>query len=796
MGRARDSDGASTARIVRRAVLAALAVGLLSSPTALAAFPGRDGELAVQPSSGGGIELVRPDGAGANRICAQATLCGRPVAPRFSPNGRGIVFQDATTGQVGIVAPDGTCLWCLIGRRLTGYRGSAAQFAADDAVTLVHRPNAALDRVRLAGGRAERVAAGRVSAAVSSAGGELAFVRGTEIDVRAADGAQRRLTRGAAPAWSPTGSSLAFDRGGQVWTIGIARARARPRRLARGSSPAWSPDGHRIAYLGAGGRLYTISASGGPRTAVGTVRGRSVDWQPLPRRRDPCGGGPGRVVAQNAEAVVREHATGSRSSAQVSFSGCLRLTGVRRTLLHGPHYERCQSSVDLAGVAIAGRFATLGLHACDHAGPSCQDSVIGFDLGGGARSTLSSTTDGSCQRAIDSVHVSSVGFSAWRVSTSLGPAYAAVTAIACPTASLCVAGDENSNVVTSTDPSGGAPAWVPTGVRQTPLNPITGISCPTAGFCLATTAGGVLTSTDPTGGPGAWTFAAVDLSQRLGEPSCPTVSFCAVAVNGPASSPGQLLISTDPTGGPTTWTETQVSAHGLSGLSCPTAGFCAATDAAGEVIVSQSPAAGAATWTATQLPVTALGHVSCASTSLCVAQGPVAGELLASADPGAPTPAWVPTALGGSEPLSQISCATASLCVAAGDGPALFTSADPAGGAAAWTASTLPGRAEAVGLSCPSASLCAIASADGHALVSTDPLAGAYTAIPIDGAPCFEALTACRAERLYVHDDRGTRVLDAAPYGSGAVIGNVALAGNSLTATWAHAGSPRLASLG
>jgi hypothetical protein len=72
-------------------LVAAPALWLASS--ALAAFPGADGLLAVQSASGGGILLVNGDGGVVRRICQVKATCGTPRRPRWSPDGRAIVFS-------------------------------------------------------------------------------------------------------------------------------------------------------------------------------------------------------------------------------------------------------------------------------------------------------------------------------------------------------------------------------------------------------------------------------------------------------------------------------------------------------------------------------------------------------------------------------------------------------------------------------------------------------------------------------------------------------------------------------
>jgi Tol biopolymer transport system component len=103
----------------------------------------------------------------------------------------------------------------------------------------------------------------------------LAFVRGGDVWTIAADGTQaRRLLRSAyAPAWSPDGSRLAFvsRRSGdeEIW---VARADATGvRRLTRNPgpdlSPAWSSDGRRIAWSRSG-EIWTMNANGSGQKRV------------------------------------------------------------------------------------------------------------------------------------------------------------------------------------------------------------------------------------------------------------------------------------------------------------------------------------------------------------------------------------------------------------------------------------------------------------------------------------------------------------------------------------------------
>lgn len=124
--------------------------------------------------------------------------------------------------------------------------------------------------------------------------GRLAFVRGrgamARIWVRAADGAEKRLTTATlpenAPAFSPNGAQLAYT---QATEFGVT---LRVRTLATGADHAivtdrvaerlaWSPDGTRLAFSSAGGRsgVFVTPADGRWVNVASLVRGDPA-WSP------------------------------------------------------------------------------------------------------------------------------------------------------------------------------------------------------------------------------------------------------------------------------------------------------------------------------------------------------------------------------------------------------------------------------------------------------------------------------------------------------------------------------------
>ena len=57
---------------------------------------------------------------------------------------------------------------------------------------------------------------------------------------------QHRLRLGTHPSWSPSGSQLAFDRGGVIYTMSDHGQKVR--RMTRGTHPVWEARGRTIAF--------------------------------------------------------------------------------------------------------------------------------------------------------------------------------------------------------------------------------------------------------------------------------------------------------------------------------------------------------------------------------------------------------------------------------------------------------------------------------------------------------------------------------------------------------------------
>jgi WD40-like Beta Propeller Repeat len=749
------------------------------TPTALASFPGRDGNLVV--ATGSGLESVNPASGVASFVCADAALCGDPAKPRFSPNGAAIAFTDTATDRPVVVASDGSCLWCLLGARLTTLTGSESAFEAGGrSVTLARN---GLWSVSLTGGKPRRLVKGRVGDAVWSVRGVLALVRGGWIWVgRPGHGNLRRLARGDSPSFSPNGARLAFVRAGYVRILAVHGGGQR--RLVEGESPAWSPDGRQIAYIGPASAVEIVAVRGGRPQRVGAVSGSALDWQPLPAAvHQPCTPPRGStVLASSSGAVVYSH--GRDHLGVPDVYGCLE--ALDRTQLLATSYDSPYFATFVA-VRLAGRFVVVESEYSK--GGAAYDATM-YDLSTGAATELGEAGElygGGYVSGLDSLVLDSSGFAAWRQTTQV-PFPEPISAVSCPSPSLCVAGDWAGDILTSTNPASGRSAWSMAPISAGFGPEVSDLSCPSASLCLGLGSNyRLLSSADPTGGASAWAQVNIDPEDFLDALSCPSASLC-VAVD-----VGDVLISTDPTGGATAWARTSIG-QGIVGydISCPSVSECVATVTQGDILSSTDPTGGASAWTKTQISQGNVGAISCPSVLLCVVSGP-GGSVLTSTDPTGGASAWNETQIDPGNGVTAISCPSVSLCVAVDADGNILTSRDPAAGVGAWSsASVEPGRV-LYDISCPSLSLCVVGDDKGDVLTSTDPTGGAnaWSIAGVDMPPCASQTTACLSDQLYARDDQGTRAADSAPLGDGNLIDDVALDGDSLVLNWTRDGTPQ-----
>jgi hypothetical protein len=765
----------SAARCPLVASLAPAACALvIAASGAQAAFPGANGVLAVQPRTGGGIVLVGADGRGARRVCTDRRSCGVPRRARWSPDGRSLVFAGPA---IKIIYPDGSCLNCQFGA------APNPAFGPDGTViSFIHGGHMVVDGID--GIRQKSPPPGAASDAVWSAGGALAVVRDGAIWA-GRPGRVRRIAAGSQPSWSPEARLIAAVQRG--WVV-IMRLRDRHvRRLARGSSPAFSPDGLWIAYVASDQRLTIVAAAGHVAARrVSTIRAVSVDWQPRPIKPSPaCAAPPGSTILANSpDAIVTGDGLplpplGFSIAPPIAYMGCLHADGRERLLER--FSDNSVDSADWVGpVVLAAPYAALVLDFNDeHYDTGQTGTVQVFDLRSGLltkRGGETSTCFDLWERCdsssgFDPVLLGSDGVSATHSQTlvPLGANAIGLQQLSCPPAGTsCIALDQDSRLFASSDPAGGAAAWMPSGVR------LSSVACPSVSLCVGT-GGKVYASTDPSGGAGTWMPVADVAADSV---SCPAATLCVGS-----RYDGSVVTSTNPTGGTSAWSTAHIDDTGaLDAVFCSALPECFITDSSHNVLTSTNPVGGARAWSrSTRTPAFTSGV--CPTSDLCVAAN--GNQIFTTTDPA--NESWTQTRVADS--LDSIACASSSLCLAVGGNGAVDVSTDPARGV--WTHTTIdPGRL-LTAVACSSSSLCVVGDHAGHIIASTNPSAAqpTWTTALIDGDPCTDT-TPCSDEAIQTSDRTGMHTIDTTHLpGTGPFLTHLTLTADLLS--WSHTGTPR-----
>ena len=760
---------------------AAVALGLLFASPALAAFPGANGVLAVQPVSGGGIVLVGANGQGAHRICTVKAACGTPRRPRWSPDGRAIVFAGPA---IRIVYPDGSCMNCQFGAAANPVfkpGGTVISFIQRhlrvtlDGIDGVREPSARL---------------GSATDAVWAVDGQVVVVRDGWLWV-VHTGEVHRLAPGSEPSWSPRGDRIvAVQRG---WVVIIRVGDRHVHRVARGGAPAFSPDGRWIAYVAPDHRLTIVAADGGRSRLVGHVEALSVDWQPIPHGPNPgCVPPPGSTVLAGApDAIV----TGDGPHPPFGFSfappdaymGCLPADG-RERLLERFIGNNVDNATWVKSAVLAAPYAALVAHSEDEHYGGSSDEVQVFDLRSGLRRRDLGGEADSCEGLVCTdlaqFVLGSDGVSAARtyLVAPLGSLSTPFVAAACaPGSTVCLAAVEAGGLLTSNNPTGGAGSWSAGNIAAP--DGLSAMACPGVSLCVAGAVADIYWSTDPAGGASAWRATKLNGSPLDAVSiTCPTTTLCVMT-----SANGTVDTSTNPAGGTAAWTVAQIDPpNALDGVVCSAEPRCFVTDSAGAVFTSADPTAGPAAWTRSRTtPAFTAG--TCPTSSLCVTVG--TGEIATSTA----TDAQVWKRQPIPENLVSVSCPSGSLCVAVGDQGALYISTDPASGT--WSHTIIDHGLNLSSVSCASASLCVATDGNGHVVTATDPVGGpsAWTPTLLEGDSCTDG-HACSIESIEASDKTGLHAVDSSRLpGSGPFLSGLTLNGDTLS--WTDAGSPRSVSL-
>ncbi|MGH2853324.1 MAG: hypothetical protein ACRDLF_03920 [Solirubrobacteraceae bacterium] len=319
---------------------------------------------------------------------------------------------------------------------------------------------------------------------------------------------------------------------------------------------------------------------------------------------------------------------------------------------------------------------------------------------------------------------------------------ASILGVSCASTTLCLAVDNAHDVLISTEPTN-THAWVTTGSHERGGGTFRAVACPSASVCLAAEEYGVYTS-DPTGkSPDIWTQRferpfpeildpGVEYLGPLASISCASATFCIANLDS-FNDFDRLASSTDPA---SAWHavvgEGRIVGSGnhrpppnqyddpILGVSCASESLCVAVDAAGNTITSTDPASSGSMWTIAPVETQPIWGISCPSSSLCVAIDH-AGDVLTTTDPTTSTPSWTITDADGTNHLIGISCASESLCVAVDAAGNVLSSTDPAGGPGAWSVVPADPGHTLTSVSCTPAvaGLCVAVDNAGYAVTST-----------------------------------------------------------------------------
>ena len=323
------------------------------------------------------------------------------------------------------------------------------------------------------------------------------------------------------------------------------------------------------------------------------------------------------------------------------------------------------------------------------------------------------------------------GAGTWHDTDVLGSNF--LGGLACASPAMCVAVTGGS-VVTTTSPGGGPSAWNPAEIDG--VNTIASLYCAGLVFCFGgDDEGNLLDSTNPAaGGP---TFGRLPIGGTNGvftAFSCPVFTFCVAA-----DSQGDILWASPDPGEPSSWHLINVDgSNRITSVDCPTYSLCVAADSAGNIVSSADPLAGASSWHVATLPGDPGPlYVTCVSATFCVSTGK--NTILTSTDPAGGASAWPVTAsIPAANGIGPVACPSVSLCVAVGeyvysvnDGPqaVIYSTRQPGGSSPGWHAVPIgdgngPDQS-GTAISCPSASLC-LASVAGFLVDSTDPASGEW----------------------------------------------------------------------
>ena len=249
------------------------------------------------------LAIMDHDGAGLTYLTNDASLV---LAPRFSPNGRDILYTSYETGVPRVYLMNVDTLQRRVFNNLAGM-SFAPRFSPDGGKIVFSQSeggNTDIISMDLSTGQQTRLTSGPAidtSPSYSPDGSQIVFEsdRGgsQQIYVMSANGGDaKRISFGqgryGTPVWSPRGDLVAFTKmSGGRFHIGVMRLDGSNENLLTASfldeAPTWSPNGRVLMFF-----RETSGASGAPQIYSVDVTGRNLHQIPTPNfASDPAWSG-------------------------------------------------------------------------------------------------------------------------------------------------------------------------------------------------------------------------------------------------------------------------------------------------------------------------------------------------------------------------------------------------------------------------------------------------------------------------------------------------------------------------